>query len=346
VQDNPMNTDGLLLALAYPDHFVKKTEGRYNTFLDWIGIVNNGMVRAGHSAVALISKSTGEVKYADFGRYITPDGMGRTRTALTDPDVYVPLKAVFDEKGNWTNRDEVLTFFATHPELTHGNGRCYIGEHNVDYSKAWKYIKDTNLKGSINYGPFVPGGNNCSRFTWNALRESTPSKWLRWYLIYRFFPSIMPLDLVVVAPEGNRYEVSETSIKQCSFGQWDIWLRLFEKFEAPEPQLIPREKFDHENGNWLQGIGDDGLFIINEHTSDSLLIERKDVNRRTVFECRFERPQEFDPTQPFEFVYDCNALYCTILQNERQFRVQTIDDAISPMKSPSPKKTVQTVYST
>ena len=84
---------GHILALAYPDVFVRQTEAKYNYALSKLGVVHEGAVCAGHAALILVDGSSGDLHYADFGRYITPIGLGRARTELTDPDVKIKFKA-------------------------------------------------------------------------------------------------------------------------------------------------------------------------------------------------------------------------------------------------------------
>ena len=81
-----MKATGVLIALAYPEEFVSMIPRWYSKPMEWLGMVKDNMVPAGHAALALINVSTGKIEYADFGRYITPFGKGRTRTRVTDPD--------------------------------------------------------------------------------------------------------------------------------------------------------------------------------------------------------------------------------------------------------------------
>lgn len=314
-----MKRTGLLLALAYPDHFVSATEGRYNTILNWVGIVNNGMVRAGHSAVALLDQRDGKITYADFGRYMTPFGFGRARTAITDPELEITLRARF-EQDNCTNLEEILHFFANNPQLTHGEGKCYAGVYPVDIDAALEYVLTTNKKGSIIYGPFDPRGNNCSRFTYNSILSSHLHGWrFRAQMLFRFFPSIMPLDLVMTAPKGGRWLVTPSGLRPVHFGQWDIWLRLFEKWEGEKPVFHEKQLGKTAKGNWLIGLGDDALFELEDYDQFELLISRSDASGQQVFKHGFRRPDGFDPSQEFEFVYDCHATKCTLKQGGEVF---------------------------
>ena len=45
------------------------------------------MYRVGHSAIILINNELESINYFDFGRYHTPNGFGRVRDEVTDPDL-------------------------------------------------------------------------------------------------------------------------------------------------------------------------------------------------------------------------------------------------------------------
>ena len=319
-----MSKSGILIALAYPDHFVRATEGKYNEFLRWVGIVNKDYVRAGHSALALIQRSTGRIFYADFGRYLTPYGHGRARTYLTDPELHVDFLATFNNYGECDNLEDILNFFDTRPQLTHGSGRCYAGVFDVDFESAWEYIFRTNQKGSIKYGPFQPKGNNCSRFTWNALRKSCKNPWLRFKLYYRFVPSIMPLDLVMSAPNGRRFLVENGRLHPVKFGQWDIWLRLWEKYGGESQNHLYLDHDPELKGNWIESVGDRAFFAMVESFKDTMLIERRDERLRLVFRRMYNIPGGFDPEGDFEFTYDSHAQFCTLLQNDNRFVAEVV----------------------
>ncbi len=138
-----MSKTGVLLALAFPEEFVAMIPAWYKKPLEWMGLINDEMICAGHSALALINAETGKIEYADFGRYITPFGKGRTRTEITDPECLIEVIAKFDKAGKITNEEEILIYLEAHPDKTHGAGKMYGSFcYGINYTKAQKFIKN------------------------------------------------------------------------------------------------------------------------------------------------------------------------------------------------------------
>ena len=91
-----------IIALAWPEGMVSAA-GAWYDFL----FAKNGKYRVGHSAVVLINRESGELKYFDNGRYHSPQNYGRVRDVETDSDV--ALKSIAKIKSNTiTNLEEIL----------------------------------------------------------------------------------------------------------------------------------------------------------------------------------------------------------------------------------------------
>lgn len=63
----------IAISIAWPDQTARGDE-RWMSLLKRIGIVKNLNFRVGHAAIVLIERNTGQLRYFDFGRYITPRG--------------------------------------------------------------------------------------------------------------------------------------------------------------------------------------------------------------------------------------------------------------------------------
>ena len=183
---------GVFIPLAYPEEFVAMVPGWYRRPLEWIGVVNNGLICAGHSALVLINKETGILEYSDFGRYIAPVGKGRTRTMHTDPEVEFEIRAEFDQNGQITNKLDILRYIEAHPEKTHGGGTMYASFcYEVDYQRAKSFMTSMNERGSMPYDPFRKGSSNCSRYVYDAIQSglTNSSTRIKHFLGNRFTPS-------------------------------------------------------------------------------------------------------------------------------------------------------------
>jgi len=90
---------GFAIALAWPQTWCKQPNSWYDSLLLRLGISVNHYYRAGHAALVLVEKSTGDCHYFDFGRYHAPFEYGRVRSATTDHDLDLPKKAQLTTDG-------------------------------------------------------------------------------------------------------------------------------------------------------------------------------------------------------------------------------------------------------
>lgn len=318
-----MTKFGALISLAYPEAFVKATNGKYNRILESAGIVNAGLVKAGHAAACIVDHD-GTIHYSDFGRYITPQTSGRARTIHTDPEVVIPIKAEFSNIGIIKNLNEIAGFLLDNPQLTHGHGDLYMGVfYNVDHRKAINYAWQTSLKGSMSYGPFVINGSNCARYVWSLLWTSG-GLGLRTQLISRMLPSPMPLDLIMCAEVYNRYQYKQRELLPFSKRRWPIWKKLFERPGSEHLLSIDRSQLFESSGTWLEGIGDGAWFELEMSTPDGTLISRRTDRGEKVFSHWFTALPQIDDVGQLKFVFDCNAQFCTVQLNSDVVRLEKL----------------------
>ncbi len=103
-----MNT-GKLIVLAFPDTFVTVTDEWFCKFLPLVGLGTREYIKAGHAALILVENKTGNAAYYDFGRYVTPEGLGRVRGANTDAELTLPFKANI-KQGRIENLSDFLFY--------------------------------------------------------------------------------------------------------------------------------------------------------------------------------------------------------------------------------------------
>ena len=145
-----INSDGIIVILSYPDTFVRTSYWEFSSkFWPLIGIGDKNKILAGHSALLLIQKNKPNIDYFDFGRYITSYGNGRVRSEETDPEVLIPVKALF-KNDTLINLEEILLWIEKHPEITHGNGRLIASiNHRINYNKALNFIQNLTYQGGM-----------------------------------------------------------------------------------------------------------------------------------------------------------------------------------------------------
>ena len=318
-----MQRNGVLIALAYPEEMVAVSPAWYNWFLERIGMVRDDRICAGHAALILINKETGILEYADFGRYITPQGMGRTRTIHTDPECFFNVKAKFDSNGSVINKDEIIQEVYANPTKTHGAGRLYASFcHDVNYEKAKKYIMNLNLKGSLNYDPFKKNASNCARFVFDTFMQGVVSRSRRFRLFMGNILTASPLGIVYYGTdEGKVYSILNGEIRHLRAQKYGKVLKYLFHKPTEANEYIQKEIDVPDGFQYLDGIGDQAWFRLTRPNGKYLL---KKISKSGIrsFEREFEaNGSELDLNQPFKLVHDCNALWFTVEQNGKKHKI-------------------------
>ncbi len=158
---------GYAIALAWPETKCKQSGAWYDTLLYYLGINTDGYYKVGHSAVVLIDAVSEKCFYYDFGRYHAPTTFGRVRSQRTDFELAINTLAIISD-GELINQEEILQELLNNP-ATHGTGYICGASTPIDFNQATQYVSNLQAKEIIPYGPFIPSGTNCSRFTRSAI---------------------------------------------------------------------------------------------------------------------------------------------------------------------------------
>ncbi len=324
---------GAIVILAYPEEFVSMIPAWYRKPLEWIGMVNHGKIAAGHAAMALINKETGDIHYGDFGRYITSFGYGRTRMAATDPDVEFTYKVLFKD-GEIVDKVALFQHIFEHPERTHGGDVMYVSlNQDVDFDACYKFMTTMNKRGSMIYDPFGKGRSNCSRFVFDSILAGMTSDQERKKLRRKNPLTSSPLgnvfhgtkeDSYVFTPKGHSIVKNKSLLV--------VLKHLFKKAPKPSDNTITEEQKQKQflglnpNKKWsyLGGVGDQAYILLEDVKQDSLHIKKYGADHSLTFEHKYERNDAFDPTEEFEFIHDCNASWITLKQGENTIKMQKI----------------------
>jgi hypothetical protein len=319
-----MSKSGVLIALAFPEEFVSMIPAWYKKPLEWIGLINDEKICAGHAALALVDGDTGKIEYADFGRYITPFGKGRTRTEKTDPECVIDVVAIFDENGRITNEEEILIYLEAHPDKTHGAGKMYGSFcYDITYEKAKKFIKNINLKGSVKYDPFKKEASNCARFVYDTFKAGINSRTRRAKL--KLWNQVTPSPLGIVfngTDQDKVYSVIDGQLEIYEGSKFSAVIKhLFLKPEDSDlSSQIEKADLSHSH-HWLDGVGASGWFRLSK-PNGKYLFERRYPDGRKIFEEEFYSENEsFDINRPYELIHDCNALWCTVKQDDKIYKL-------------------------
>lgn len=318
-----MGKTGALIALAFPEEFVSMIPAWYKKPLEWIGMIKDDKVCAGHAALALVDGQTGKIEYADFGRYITPFGKGRTRTEMTDPECNIEIKAKFDADGKIVNEEEILIYLEAHPEKTHGAGRMYGSFcYNINYNKAKKFIKDINLQGSVIYDPFKKNASNCARFVYDTFKAGIKSRTQRTKL--KLWNQITPSPLGIVfngTDQDKVYSVLDGKSELYDGSKFTAVIRHLFLKPSEEAEEHKKKADLQDTHHWLDGVGASAWFKLSK-PNGKYLFERRHPDGKKIFEEEFHSEEgDFDITKPYELVHDCNALWCTVNQGGKIYRL-------------------------
>ncbi len=318
---------GAIIILAYPEEFVSMIPAWYRKPMEWIGMVNDGKTCVGHAAMALVNKASGKIYYADFGRYITPFGYGRTRMEFTDPDVAFDYRVAFDDQGEIVDKIALFQHIYEHPEKTHGGDAMFVSlNQEVDFQKCYDWIVSMNNKGSIIYDPFGKGRSNCSRFVYDSILNGVIDPLARKKLKRKSPVTPSPLANVFFGTNEESYEFSPRGHEVV---QDKSLRRILSYFFTKPPKnaghsksFQPKTKMD-----FLGGIGDQAYFYTNQVKEHYLEVTKLDYRGEHSFTKKYQRHPDFDPKQAYTFIHDCNAAWITVKQNDQTLRMNTIQVA-------------------
>lgn len=270
--------NAFIICLAYPETVVRMSTEWFGPLLSYIGIGKKNYVRAGHAALVLVSKESGILQYYDFGRYITPHSFGRVRSAQTDYELDFKLKAKI-VGDTIENLDEILSFLATNPKLTHGEGNMLASVSDaINYDNALKSIRTFSEPVFVNYSAFKSGGTNCARFVTSVLIEGCNDFVVKKRLKQsQWFTPSTASNVVLLANGKPVYKVStDGTISEFKDSVSKLNRQLFlDKLSDFKPNLAgnlhPVQIKDlSEKAQWISGIGSGAWFEIYALNEDSL----------------------------------------------------------------------------
>jgi hypothetical protein len=240
---------GIAIALAWPQTFCKEPGSWYDPVTRWLGINRNNYYRAGHAALVLVDGKNKTCHYFDFGRYHAPFKHGRVRSAETDHDLRIQTTPKISGDGKLLlNFYEILEELQHNPAC-HGEGALYASYCPVDFISAKKKALGMQSDSPIPYGPFIPGGSNCSRFVNAVILSGKPD----WYnkISLKYFIPFTPTPLNNVHSLPNRIKVPVLR-KTLPFTPVRPLTRSELISTLPRPARHPAIP---ENAQWLSGEG-------------------------------------------------------------------------------------------
>lgn len=207
-----------VLVLAWPD-VTARTDDKIMKILRNMGIVKNLNVLVGHAAMMIVKGS--ELRYYDFGRYITPRALGRVRSARTDPALAFNTVPTWSMEGSILNIEQICEELSSKSAYTHGEGRLQMGiYYSPDIKDVEGYAISMQHRGLIAYDTFDKRGSNCARFIQTAILQGLD------HLPKHYRRFKMPVTYGYPTPYFN---VLATAIENTTFFEWKngagVWKR-------------------------------------------------------------------------------------------------------------------------
>jgi len=329
--NKPDKNTGIILTLAYPDTIVSHAQEWYSSLLKYIGIGNKTSVRAGHAALVLINKATGVLEYHDFGRYITSEPNGRVRGSITDNELVIPITAEIKE-DRILNIHVILKFLATHPKLTHGDGRLVASVCNViNYQLARTHINNMQAREFIYYAAFKKEASNCARFVTNSLIASVTDSNIKKALIQsKYFTPSTVGNVLIANTNKSPFEISDQGIiSEFKGSQKSVNLKCFlDRLKGYKPSLVgtrlPKKvKGLHDKAQWLSGIAAGAWYEI--YKTEILGAYRcKRISPYGNIDCDaifIVKDISFDYDRPYQIIYYSNCHFFHVKQRGKIFRL-------------------------
>jgi len=330
---------GKIIALAFPDTFVKLSDERLVSWIVKSGLAGKGdYIKAGHAALVLIENETGNAEYYDFGRYVTPRGKGRVRSALTDVELAIPFKAVLSRTKELQNLHEFLVWLEGNPQKTHGMGRLVASVCDyIDYQKSKAFIQELQEQGSLPYKALPALGkvsSNCSRLVTDTILAGTDQAKIRRCLKRNriFSPSTVG-NVEKSALRGQIHEVLKGHVKPYQGTAFRENITNYFDRDIPSAQNTVLKNHSSTSisahAQYLSGIGCGAYFLLKEAIANGtrlFQIERFTEHGEQDFIGIFEVDDlAFDSKAPYQFVYDSNCSYCHVEQTSQRFRFDLVE---------------------
>jgi hypothetical protein len=310
------NKNAAVIPLAWPEMTARGQEKIW-VILRKLGLVKNINFKVGHAAMVVALDT--QFLYYDFGRYITPMGYGRTRSAETDPKLTLHTKPKWSPQGTLTNLEELCAELESIKQATHGDGPLYASiNHETNPLTLFKYIHGIIDSGYIRYNALVRSHSNCARFVAQAILAG----WSKNSVFRKRF--LLPVTLaptpyfnVLAASENGKYIIWQNGkgayfSNKIGHSLKELLSNSLESFTSKSAKILPSDELP---GQYFppksrpENLINEALFLggIGEAAWHHLEITEKEEVKMT----RYYNTGEFE----FEANYLVSAEWVEKLQN-------------------------------
>lgn len=334
----------LAMVIAWPEIPTRGDE-RWMAFLKRIGIVKNLHFKVGHAAIVLINTQRRHLHYYDFGRYVTPRGYGRARSAQSDPRLALDTRAVLDDNGQISNLQSILEEMHRKRGATHGAGIMYFSiADGISFARASAFAEELVQNGPIKYGAIAGDCNSCSRYVAQVvLAGFRPGHPLRRPLRYPESFKASPMSNVVnAATQGRVYTFDGktcTTSRLSRMQSFGYQARLIaeslssSKAACFPPDHIPGQTLKPERPSrlpqqvqWLGGIGEGAWYHIELVNQQELhyRMSRYEADGTPIYSAIYRADTAWAVDLPYEITYNTEYRFATIVQQGTTIRFSLI----------------------
>jgi hypothetical protein len=329
------------LILAWPDATIRGDEA-WMMFFKKIGLIKNLNFKVGHTGIVLIERNTGTLHFYDFGRYISPRGHGRARSADSDPKLAIAIRAKI-ANNRILNLLDIVQYFEKMKEAMQGSGELYFSVvQDIDFHLGKTFADKWVLRGSYPYGAVAKNNNNCSRFITQLLIHAS-KKFHFWHGIN--FPETIkasPMSNIVNASRDRSiYSYSDKSgLCHLKMSRFSSLLFLLRKLRAnvcrksactlPEDitigEMVQKEKPASipARSQYLGGVGEGAWFYIEPTNAHQAIIQRFTVKGELEYTVLGKATASIDFDSPYQICYDSHFLFTHIQQGGITIRFEHV----------------------
>lgn len=327
-----LNTYSAIIPLAWPDLTARGQEKIWY-YLKKLRVLKNVNFKVGHAAMVVALDN--EFLYFDFGRYITPLGFGRTRSAETDPKLVLNTAPIWSENGKLLNLEELCQELENIKDATHGNGPMYSSIHyEANVLPLLGFVKEIIEKGFVRYSAFNTNDSNCARFVATSLLagwESNNSFRARFKAPITVAPT--PYFNVIAASSDGSFLIWENGQghyhrKFRYHAAKDVFFKTLESFRSSKAKELPTDikqgMVEHpgkipdnltEGIIYLGGIGEAAWHKLDIVDNEAIKLSRYYVTGVFEFEAEYSVSTEWVDklrTSNCELVHDTHFCWLTL----------------------------------
>lgn len=331
------------MVIAWPDVTARGDE-KWMAILKSLGVVKNLNFKVGHAAIILIRRADGAMAYYDFGRYITPRGYGRARSAGSDPRLSLRTRATFAADGNISNIPAIVEEMHQIESATHGGGRMFFSiAAGISHDRAVAFADELVNRGPVKYGAIAKGNNSCSRFVAQTLLAGMPQKHAaRKHLMFPESGKPSPMSNVVNAVSDrmvlcyHRGAITTKYMSRLQSLRFQVDL-LLHNLSSSKARSLPCDRKlgsiaeparpDHlpSSAQWLGGIGEGAWFVLGKCAeTDTYHVVKYASHGHEEYRVNCAAAQSVDLRTPYRFTYHFHHQRYTILQGQQKIALKAL----------------------